>query len=173
MRSYWTTKLFLWRYVHTHTHGHSCTHEVSTCVYMLLREYMCLYLVHAFVQLDLHKLFFVFHYYLIRLCLKCQSRLYWQYFCILNIKNTSMDSSDKINCPHRAQDQPIQTWLGMQGRFSIHWIGQYFHLDLLTTDKLKFSAWFEVNPSFGSKGISCWNFVGHICPPPPLIRFKY
>ena len=29
-----------------------------------------------------------------------------------------------------------------------------FFLDLETTDKLQFTAWFEVNTTFGSKGIS-------------------
>ena len=26
----------------------------------------------------------------------------------------------------------------------------FFYIDLLTTDKLKFTAWFKVNPTFGS-----------------------
>ena len=43
-----------------------------------------------------------------------------------------------------------------------------FFLDLETTDKLEFTAWFEVNPTFGSRGISIWKFVGQICPPPPV-----
>ena len=43
-----------------------------------------------------------------------------------------------------------------------------FYIDLYTTDKLEFRAWFELNRTFGSGGISFRNFVGHICPPPPL-----
>ena len=45
-------------------------------------------------------------------------------------------------------------------------IGPFF-LDLKTTDKLEFTAWIEVNSTFGSRGISIWKFVGQIAPPPP------
>ena len=51
-------------------------------------------------------------------------------------------------------------------------IGNFFYIDLKTTDKLEFTAWFEVNRTFGSGGISLRNCVGHICPPPCLIRVK-
>ena len=30
----------------------------------------------------------------------------------------------------------------------------FFYIDLLPTDKLRFTAWFEVNPTFGSGVIS-------------------
>ena len=39
--------------------------------------------------------------------------------------------------------------------------GQFFFIDLKTTDELKFTAW--VNPTFCSRGISAWKLVGHIC----------
>ena len=45
-------------------------------------------------------------------------------------------------------------------------------IDLKTMDKLEFTAWIGVNPTFGSRGISVWKLVGHICPPPRLIRVK-
>ena len=41
-----------------------------------------------------------------------------------------------------------------------------FFLDLETTDKLKFTAWFEVNPTLGSRGI----LLENLPPPPFLIR---
>ena len=49
-------------------------------------------------------------------------------------------------------------------------IGQFF-LDLGITDKLEFTAWFEVNPTFGSRAIIILKTGGLICPP-PLIRIK-
>ena len=45
-------------------------------------------------------------------------------------------------------------------------IGQFFYIDLYTTDKLEFRALLELSRTFGSGGISFRNFVGHICPPP-------
>ena len=41
----------------------------------------------------------------------------------------------------------------LQGPFMVQ-IGQFYFLDLETTDKLEFTAWFEVNPTFCSRGIS-------------------
>ena len=45
-------------------------------------------------------------------------------------------------------------------------IGQFF-LDLKTTDKLEFTAWSEVNPTFGSRAIIFETLVG-LYPPPPV-----
>ena len=45
-----------------------------------------------------------------------------------------------------------------------------FFLDLGTTDKLEFTAWSEVDPTFGSRAIIIWKMGGLILPPPSLIR---
>ena len=42
-----------------------------------------------------------------------------------------------------------------------------FFIDLWTTDKLEFTAWFEVNRTFGSRAIIILKTGGLILPPPP------
>ena len=59
----------------------------------------------------------------------------------------------------------------LQGPFMVQ-TDQYFQIGLQTTDKLKFTAWFEVNPTFGSRDISFLKSEGQICPSPHLIRVK-
>ena len=50
---------------------------------------------------------------------------------------------------------------------------QFFYIGLSTKDKLKFTAWFEVNPTFGSREIRLLKPGGPFGPPPPrLIRVK-
>ena len=52
-----------------------------------------------------------------------------------------------------------------QGPFMVQ-IGQFF-LDLKTMNKLEFTAWFEVNPTFGSRGLKAFeDFGGKFAPPP-------
>ena len=59
----------------------------------------------------------------------------------------------------------------LQGPFRVQ-SDQFFQIDLKTTDKLKFTAWFEVNPTFGSGDIRFLKPGGPFGPPPRLIRVK-
>ena len=51
-------------------------------------------------------------------------------------------------------------------------IGQFFFLDLGTTEKLEFTAWSEVNLTFGSIAIIFRNTGGLIWPPPVGLGLK-
>ena len=46
-------------------------------------------------------------------------------------------------------------------------IDQFLFIDLKTTDKLKNTAWFEVNCTFGCREI---DLMWAICPPPPPVE---
>ena len=58
----------------------------------------------------------------------------------------------------------------MKGRARVPSWSELVHLlDLKTTVKLKFTAWFEVNPTFGSRDTRFLNPMGHYSPSPLLI----
>ena len=42
----------------------------------------------------------------------------------------------------------------------------FFFIDLKTMDKLKNTAWFEVNRTFGCRGIIVYISCGHLAPSP-------
>ena len=58
----------------------------------------------------------------------------------------------------------------LQGPFMVQ-TDQFFYIGLQTTDKLKFTAWFEVNLTFGSREIRLLKPGGPFGPP-CLIRVK-
>ena len=49
----------------------------------------------------------------------------------------------------------------------LSWSKLVIFLDLETTDELEFTAWFEVNLTFGTIGISIYEICGVNLPPPP------
>ena len=81
-------------------------------------------------------------------------------------KTEYSDSTSFINrlTPLQANFRGPLIEKALQGPFMVK-TDQFFYIGLQTTDKLKFPAWFEVNPTFGSREIRLLKPGGPIGPP--------
>ena len=73
-----------------------------------------------------------------------------------------------LNGPWKADFQVPLVKKILQGPFWVQ-IGQFIHFDHWTLEKLKYTAWFGVNPAYGPRDTAFLILCGQNCTPSPRV----